>query len=67
MLRVQCNNDNHGRSVVTIRFCPNCGAVVNEKIFARGCLPEKHARMRRARSTYCVDCGEGLAQKAWRR
>ena len=63
MLRERCPNDNHGRAVVTIRFCPNCGVVVNESIVSRGCPPEKHARMRRLRSTYCVDCGQTLAQK----
>jgi hypothetical protein len=63
MLRERCPNDNHGRAVVTIRFCPNCGVVVNERILARGCSPEKHARMRRVRNTYCVDCGQTLAQK----
>ena len=63
MLRERCPNDNHGRAVVTIRFCPNCGVVVNERIHARECLPEKHARMRRVRNTYCVDCGQTLVQK----
>jgi len=62
MLRERCANDNHGRAVVTVRCCPNCGGVVNEKILARGCPEEKHARMRRAQYTYCVDCGERLVQ-----
>jgi hypothetical protein len=62
MLRTRCANDNHGRAVVTVRFCASCGVVVNEKIVAGSCVAEKHARMRRARSTYCVDCGEGLSQ-----
>jgi hypothetical protein len=63
MLRERCHNDNHGRAVVTIRFCPTCGVVVNESILARGCPLEKHARMRRVRSTYCVDCGQRLVQE----
>jgi hypothetical protein len=63
MLREHCPNDNHGRSVVTVRFCPNCGVVVNKSILARGCSPERHARMRRVRNTYCVDCGQGLIQE----
>jgi hypothetical protein len=62
MLRERCPNDNHGRAVVTVRFCPNCGVVVNESILARKCPLEKHARMRRVRNTYCVDCGQGLNQ-----
>jgi hypothetical protein len=60
MLRERCSNDNHGRAVVTVRFCANCGVVVNESILASRCRLEKHARMRRVRNTYCVDCGQGL-------
>ena len=63
MQRERCPNDNHGRAVVTVRFCPNCGVVVNERILARECSLEKHARMRRVRNIYCVDCGQGLVQK----
>jgi len=63
MLRKRCSNDNHGRSVVTVRFCPTCGAVVNDRILARGCALEKHTRMRRVRKAYCVDCGQGLVQQ----
>jgi len=60
MLRERCPNDNHGRAIVTIRFCPNCGVVVNKNILARGCPDEKHAKSRRDRNTFCVDCGEQL-------
>jgi hypothetical protein len=67
MLRQRCANDNHGRPVVTVRFCPSCGDVVNRDIRATGCPQEKHASMRRSRSTYCVDCGERLIQGGWGR
>ena len=67
MLREHCPNDNHGRSVVTVRFCPDCGVVVNQSILARGCSLEKHARRRRVRNIYCVDCGQGLVQERSRR
>jgi hypothetical protein len=60
MLQKRCDNDNHGRSVVTVRFCASCGAVVNGSISASRCPDEEHARMRRARSTYCIGCGERL-------
>ena len=62
MQRARCANDNHGRAVVTVRFCPSCGVVVNERIRAGRCLEESHARMRRAQNTYCVDCGGQLAR-----
>jgi len=60
--QARCGNDNHGRSVVTVRFCANCGVVVNERIRASRCPEEIHATMRRSRSTYCIHCGEQLSQ-----
>jgi hypothetical protein len=60
MLQKRCANDNHGRAVVTVRFCSHCGVVVNERIHAHRCASAEHARMRRSQSTYCVDCGERL-------
>ena len=63
MLGERCRNDNHGRAVVTVRFCPNCGEVVNERILVRVCSLEAHARMRRSQNVYCVDCGEGLVRE----
>ncbi len=62
MRQQRCANDNHGRAVVTIRFCPNCGVVVNENVLARGCTEVSHARMRRSRNDYCVDCGDRLTR-----
>jgi hypothetical protein len=51
-----------GRSVVTVRFCSQCGVVVNDRIVASRCQGEQHAKMRRSRSAWCVDCGEHLIQ-----
>jgi hypothetical protein len=62
MLQKRCANDNHGRAVVTVRFCSSCGVVVNNNIRTGRCLTEHHARLRRAQSAYCVDCGERLIQ-----
>ncbi len=56
----RCPNDNHGRMVVTVRCCPSCGEIVNAKIVARKCLADAHARMRRSRHPFCMDCGAGL-------
>jgi hypothetical protein len=66
MPRGRCANDNHGRAVVTVRFCSTCGVVVNDRIPTTRCPLEKHARMRKAQSTYCVDCGERLTQASGR-
>lgn len=57
----RCPNDNHGRMVVRIRFCPTCGEVLNPRIAAAKCPGDAHARMRRAQSTYCMDCGIALS------
>jgi hypothetical protein len=67
MNRERCANDNHGRAVVTVRFCPNCGEIVNPSILPRGCSEQTHARMRRERSFYCMDCGERFAHERWGR
>jgi hypothetical protein len=61
VLEKRCPNDNHGRMVVRVRCCPNCGQIVNANIAPRRCPSESHAKMRRSRSNYCMDCGAGLA------
>ncbi len=60
--RERCTNDNHGRPTVTVRFCPDCGEIVNGKIPIGTCSEEQHAKRRRARYAYCMDCGIGLSQ-----
>ena len=60
MLKKRCYNDNHGRAVVTVRFCSHCGEVLNDRIRAYLCAAKDHAAMRRSQSVYCVDCGERL-------
>ena len=59
----RCANDNHNRSIVTVRCCPNCGSTVNAGIPIGRCLEERHATARRAGSTYCVNCGDRLARQ----
>ena len=59
----RCPNYNHGRANAPVRFCPMCGDVVNEKIPIKTCSEEKHAKSRRERNKYCVDCGEQLIQE----
>jgi len=62
MLQKRCDNDNHGRTIVTVRFCANCGVVVNGRILASRCSEETHAKRRRTRNIHCVDCGEQLVE-----
>jgi hypothetical protein len=63
MLRQRCANDNHGRAIVTVRFCSHCGVVVNARIPATRCQEASHARMRQMQSNYCVACGESLFRR----
>ena len=59
--RGRCPNDNHGRMVVRVRFCPSCGEVLNPSIARSKCPDDAHAKLRRARNAYCMDCGAALA------
>ena len=61
MSPIRCSNDNHGRAVVTVRFCCGCGSVVNSAIRPSLCGDVKHARMRKSQNTFCIDCGKRLA------
>ena len=58
-----CPNRNHGRQNPPVAFCPECGEVVNVEIPRRSCSEESHAKQRRGRSRYCVDCGEQLVHE----
>ena len=60
MQRKNCPNFNHRRANAPVRFCADCGAVVNEAILVRECSEEKHAISRRGGTQYCVHCGEKL-------
>ena len=55
-----CPNLNHRRANASVRFCPNCGEVVNKAIPTNKCSEDKHAKKRRKQNKYCIDCGEQL-------
>lgn len=57
----RCMNNNHSRSNVPVRFCPDCGEVVGKSVAVKTCSSETHARRRKDRNKYCVDCGGTLA------
>ena len=50
-----CPNFNHRETNAPVRFCPNCGKVVNARIPAKRCREQSHAEARVDRSKYCVD------------
>jgi predicted RNA-binding Zn-ribbon protein involved in translation (DUF1610 family) len=52
-----CQNMNHRRSDAPVRYCPNCGEVVNENIILKKCSDTEHAESRKDRYKYCVHCG----------
>ena len=60
--KIICPNYNHQRLNVPVRFCPNCGEIVNKGVPIKKCSEEKHVKGRRDRHQYCLDCGEQLMQ-----
>lgn len=58
--QLSCPNLNHRRPDAPVRCCPGCGEVVNADIRRPDCSREEHARNRRLRNAYCVNCGEEL-------
>jgi len=57
-----CPNFNHRETDPVVRFCLNCGKVVNERIPAKQCSEQSHARARMDRKKFCVDCGKQLVK-----
>lgn len=55
-----CENLNHRRSDAPVRFCPQCGKVVNAQISLKHCSEVNHDKSRRRHNFFCVDCGELL-------
>ena len=58
----KCPNYNHERENAPVRFCPECGEVVNEGIPIRKCNKKEHDISRRERDNYCAYCGKQLIQ-----
>ena len=56
----RCFNYGHVRKNPPVRFCPNCGEVVNDKIPIKQCSKESHTRRRMDLGIFCVDCGQPL-------
>lgn len=60
MQRERCPNLNHGRTNPPVRYCIECGKVVNASLVVGKCSDEEHAKNRRQRNKYCSDCGVQL-------
>jgi len=60
--RNSCPNYNHSRVNAPVRVCPMCGKVVNGTISIKDCSEEEHAKKRKDRNKYCIDCGKQLIQ-----
>ncbi len=58
--QAHCPNYNHGRKNVAVRYCPNCGDLLNENIAVQECSVEAHEKRREYQNKYCFDCGEQL-------
>lgn len=67
--RISCGNLNHRRADAPVAHCPECGGVVNGAVRRRACTEGEHATARRARSAFCVHCGQkligGPGSSAW--
>jgi hypothetical protein len=59
-----CPNQNHKRRNAPVRYCPQCGDVVNEDVTKLRCNDTRHAELRRQQSLFCIDCGEALRRAA---
>jgi hypothetical protein len=57
-----CPNLNHQRSNSPVRFCPMCGEVVNGDLPIKRCSDKEHAKLKRDREMFCVQCGEQLIE-----
>ncbi len=57
----RCRNNNHSRMNVSVRFCPDCGEVVGKHVGTKSCQADAHAKKRKERNKFCVDCGRSLA------
>ncbi len=66
MMPNPCTNLNHRRTESPVRFCPQCGTVVNARITSRQCSEGNHARSRRNQNLFCVDCGDTLRSSSSR-
>lgn len=59
----KCRNFNHGKVNVNIRYCVDCGQIVNRNIPKGSCNDSIHADRRKSRSMFCIDCGIQLSEK----
>jgi NADH pyrophosphatase NudC (nudix superfamily) len=55
-----CDNVNHTRREAPVRYCPQCGGVVNAQEEGSACEEAKHAAARRRHTRYCSACGAEL-------
>jgi predicted RNA-binding Zn-ribbon protein involved in translation (DUF1610 family) len=60
MKTTPCQNFNHRRSDAPVRFCPQCGEVVNARVPLKRCSEASHDYSRRNHNIFCVDCGDVL-------
>ena len=56
----RCPNLNHRRNDASVRYYPNCGQIVNDRIAVKTCRKETHRTKRMAFSKFCCDYGEQL-------
>jgi len=58
--KINCPNMNHGRGSISIRYCPDCGELLNAAARS-SCNEELHAARRKNRNLFCHDCGKKIS------
>jgi hypothetical protein len=59
-MATSCPNLNHRRGDAPVRYCPQCGVMVNSDHRIAACTEDRHAAARRQQSTFCAHCGVRL-------
>lgn len=59
---MRCKNFNHTKMNVLVRFCSQCGEMVNNKIGTKLCSELEHAKNRKQGTRFCTDCGKNLKE-----
>ena len=54
---MKCKNQNHSKLNVMVRFCCQCGDLVNRSIQINHCSSESHTLSRKRGTRFCSDCG----------
>lgn len=58
---VYCKNFNHGRMLVSIQYCSDCGEKFKVQADSKNCTEFIHDDKRKNQKSFCCDCGIRLS------